>query len=259
MNEIDIQEALSDLSLGGLLFFPQTTSTNDIAIEWALKGAPEFSLVYAEEQTRGKGRRSRSWVTNPGTGLAFSVNLHPTVGEEKHLQRFTALGALAVSEAVEALGLLPKIKWPNDILLNGRKFCGILAESGWQDDHALYVVLGIGVNVSPGSVPVDEALNYPATCLEAEIHTSCSRLSLLHEILKYLIKWRPLISEDVFLGAWEKRLAFLGEKVSLRGGTEGETIGWVQGLDPDGSLRLSSLDGKLFSVQAGEIELHQHI
>ena len=94
--------------------------------------------------------------------------LRPQSGEEEHLQKFTALGALAVCEAVESLGLIPRIKWPNDVLLNGRKFCGILVETGWLDERARYIVLGIGVNVTPASVPDSGDLNFPATCLEVE-------------------------------------------------------------------------------------------
>jgi BirA family transcriptional regulator, biotin operon repressor / biotin---[acetyl-CoA-carboxylase] ligase len=255
MKKANIQEALSDLSLGGLLFFPQTESTNDTAKGWAMNGAADLSVVYAEEQTHGRGRGSRTWVTNPGTGLAFSVILHPTFDEENYLQRFTGLGALAVCEAIESLGLLPQIKWPNDILLHGRKFCGILVESGWMDGHALYVVLGIGINISDGSVPINTELNYPATCLEAESQAACNRSLLLIEILKNLIKLRPQVAEDGFLFAWEKRLAFMGEKVSLRGGEEGERVGWVRGLERDGSLRLLSQDGEIFSVHVGEIQL----
>jgi BirA family biotin operon repressor/biotin-[acetyl-CoA-carboxylase] ligase len=187
------------------------------------------------------------------------VILRNKPGEEEHLQKFTALGALAVCEAVEALGLPAKIKWPNDILLNGRKFCGILAETGWMDAKPLHVVLGIGVNVHPPSVPANEELNFPATCLDTDSGKTIDRLTLLQKIVKNIFSWRPQVGEDSFMSAWERHLSFIGEKVFIRGGKEVERIGLVQGLEWDGSLRLLSPDGDIFFVQVGEIHLHRLI
>ncbi len=227
MIENNIKQALSDLPLGGLLFFPKTTSTNDAAKEWAMREAPDLSLVYAEEQSRGRGRGSRNWITRPGSALALSLILRTRAGEGDHLQKFTALGALAVCETVHSLGLPAKIKWPNDVLLNGRKFCGILAETIWMDATPRHVILGIGVNVGSASVPKTEMLNYPATSLESESGENFDRLSLLHQIVQNVISWRPHIGGDGFMTAWEKNLAFMGEQVVIRGAGEATRLaGW---------------------------------
>jgi BirA family biotin operon repressor/biotin-[acetyl-CoA-carboxylase] ligase len=256
MIENTIKQALTNLHLGGLLFFQKINSTNDEAKLWALNDAPDLSLVYADQQTHGRGRGSRSWITRPGSALAFSLILHTGAGEEKHLQKFTALGALAVCDAVNSLGLPAKIKWPNDVLLNGRKFCGILAETSWMDATPLHVILGIGVNVGSASVPTTEVLNFPATSLESESGKNFDRLSLLHQIVQNIISWRTQIGGDGFMTAWEKNLAFMGEQVVLRDGSEGDKVGWVEGLAQDGSLKLRAPDGEHFSVQWGEIHLH---
>jgi BirA family biotin operon repressor/biotin-[acetyl-CoA-carboxylase] ligase len=255
MDEHEIRKALSDMPLRGLRFFAQTASTNDAALAWAAEGAPDLSLVYAEEQTHGRGRGIRQWLTPPGVSLAFSLVLRPRAEEESSLQMFSALGALAVCEAVEALELHPEIKWPNDVLLNRQKFCGILADAVWLNEKADHVVLGIGVNVLAGSVPRPEDLNYPATCLEVEAGKTLDRLALLHEILVAFLYWRNLFSGTLFMSAWERHLAFCGELVGVRGKAGEERVGQVEGLERDGSLRLRSPGGTGFVVQYGEVHL----
>lgn len=255
MNEHDVRKSLSDLPLQGLRFFEQTSSTNDVALAWATDGALDLSLVCAEEQTRGRGRGSRHWLTPPGVALAFSLVLRPKPEEASSLPLFSALGALAVCEAVEALGLHPEIKWPNDVLLNQRKFCGVLADAVWLAEKADSVVLGIGVNVAPASVPPPDELNFPATCLESEAGRSLDRLSLLREIVSALLYWRALFSSDLFMLTWEQRLAFRGQLVEVRGEAGEGRIGQVEGLERDGSLRLCSPGGSTFTVQFGEVHL----
>ncbi|MEW6092508.1 MAG: biotin--[acetyl-CoA-carboxylase] ligase [Chloroflexota bacterium] len=255
MNEHDIRKTLSDLPLQGLRFYEQTGSTNDVALAWAADGAPDLSLVCANEQTRGRGRGSRRWLTPPDVALAFSLILRPKPSEVFSVPLFSALGALAVCEAVEALDLSPEIKWPNDVLLNGRKFCGILADAVWLDEKVDSVVLGVGVNVAPASVPPAEELNFPATCLEGEAGRPLDRLHFLHEILLALLYWRGQFANDLYMRAWERHLAFRGQQVEVRGEVGAGWVGQVEGLERDGTLRLRSPDGNEFKIQYGEVHL----
>jgi BirA family transcriptional regulator, biotin operon repressor / biotin---[acetyl-CoA-carboxylase] ligase len=255
MNENEIRIALSELPLRGLRFYAQTGSTNDDAKAWAQAGAPDLSLVCAEEQTSGRGRGTRRWFTPPGAALAFSLVLRPKPGEEARLPLFSALGAVAVCHAVDMHGLHAEVKWPNDVLLGGRKFCGILAEAAWVSGKADYVILGIGVNISAGSIPPQEGLNFPATCLEKEAGRSIDRLPLLHGILSALLSWRPLLSSPSFLAGWESRLAFRGQPVGIVVEGRREQTGRLEGLESDGSLRLRSDNGEVFLVQFGEVYL----
>jgi BirA family biotin operon repressor/biotin-[acetyl-CoA-carboxylase] ligase len=255
MNEREIRKILSALPLNGLRFFAQVGSTNDAALAWAAEGAQDLSLVCAEEQTSGRGRGSRRWLTPPGVSLAFSLVLRPRPEEESCLQLFSALGALAVCEAVEALGLSPEIKWPNDVLLHGRKFCGVLADAVWLQEKAESVVLGIGVNVVPGSIPPPERVSFPATCLEDEAGKQVDRLLLLSEILHAILYWRGQFSSVQFLRTWERHLAFRGQQVEVRPEAGKARIGRIEGLERDGSLRLSSPNGTLFTVRYGEVHL----
>jgi len=257
MNEHDLRKAISGLPLGGVRFYKQTSSTNDAALAWAADGAPDLSLVYAEEQTAGRGRGGHPWFSPPGAGLAFSLVLKPVPAEERSIPLLSGLGALAVCQALGKRDLHPLIKWPNDVLLNGRKVSGILAESIWIGEKVDRIILGIGLNVRPESVPLPEHLNYPATSLEIELGKKVNRPALLKDILEGLLQWRALLKTPPFLQAWEKNLAFREELVEIR--VEGGILrtGKLVGLEADGSLRLRSPDGQISTVQFGEVHLRQ--
>ena len=147
-------EQLSRLPVPAYRYLESVTSTNDLALAWAEDGAPDGALVIADTQTAGRGRMTRRWLTPPHSALALSLVLRPNPQEAARLALFSPLGGLALSTALEEqFNLQPQIKWPNDVLLDGKKTAGILAESVWQDGSVQAVVLGIGVNVSPLSVP----------------------------------------------------------------------------------------------------------
>ena len=152
-----------------LRFFESIGSTNDEAMAWADAGAEDWSLVVADQQTQGRGRLGRHWVTNPGAALAFSLVLRPSREEMAFASLFSPLGGMGVASALEEIGLAALVKWPNDVLLNRRKVCGILGEAAWTGDRLNGMVLGIGVNVASESVPPAGELLFPATCVEAEL------------------------------------------------------------------------------------------
>ena len=254
MDAATLRSILKPLPLGGLRFFDQLGSSNDAAMAWAKEGAPDLSLVVADEQTAGRGRAGRTWFTPAGTALAFSLVLRPDTLPRQHLPRLTALGALAVADALRELwGLESRIKWPNDLLLNGRKCAGMLVESDWAGERLRALVLGIGVNVEPGSIPPADALSFPATCVEAETGQQVDRWSLLREVLRVLIERRKGLSSPTFIQDWEARLAFRGEAVQISG-SEAPVRGVVVGLQtasgeertlPDGEVRLRRVDSRL--------------
>ena len=255
MNEESLRAALGSLPLDGLRFYQTIGSTNDAALAWAAEGTRDLSVIFAEEQTHGRGRGKRQWITSPESSLAFSLVLHPVGVETVIIPLYSALGALAVSQALESAGLHPQIKWPNDVLLNRKKVCGILAESVWSGEKVGGVVLGIGVNVQPGSVPPQETLLFPATCIASEAGRPMDRVSILRDILSMLIKWRPALGSKDFIRAWEQRLAFKGEWVAISSEGKPVSSGRVIGLEEDGGLCLEDDTGKTVSVQFGEVSL----
>src|SRR5690349_17443375 len=169
MNQIQIKKSLAKLALGEIKYFDSIGSTNDEALAWAAADAPDLSLIIADEQTAGRGRLDRKWFTPRETALAFSLVFRPTEEEKPFLSRVVGLAALAVAQTLQKLGLAAQIKWPNDVLIAGRKVCGILIESVWSGEDVDCVVIGIGVNVLQGSVPPGESLLFPSTSLEDEL------------------------------------------------------------------------------------------
>src|SRR5690349_13941938 len=141
MNQNDLKKSLSKLRLGNIKYFDSIGSTNDEALAWAAADAPDLSLIVANEQTAGRGRLDRKWSTPYDTALAFTLLLRPTEQEKPYLTRTVGLAALAVAESLRARALVAEIKWPNDVLIHGRKVCGILTESVWSGAEVDCVVI----------------------------------------------------------------------------------------------------------------------
>ena len=271
MDQETLTNSLADLRLGDIRYYQSTGSTNDQAARWIEEGTQDMALVVADQQTAGRGRMGRAWHTPPDAALAFSLILFPEQDDPYVLPRHTALGALAVGDALQGLyGLRPKIKWPNDVLLERRKVSGVLVEAQWSGGELAALILGVGINVAPASVLKDSQLRFPATCIEDVLGRKVDRVELLHSVLEKILEWHPRLSSQAFLQAWEERLAFRGEWVQVFPGQspgkdglphdleglpapvyEGEIIG----LAPDGSLRLRTRSGEVVIIHVGEVRL----
>jgi BirA family biotin operon repressor/biotin-[acetyl-CoA-carboxylase] ligase len=255
MNQSKLNKLLSKLPIRKIKYFDSIGSTNDEALAWAANDAKDLSLVVADEQTAGRGRLDRKWFTPPGTALAFSLILRPSVAERPHLSRMVGLAALAVADSLLARGLSPQIKWPNDILLNGRKVAGILIETVWSGEDIDCIVMGMGVNILKGAVPDTGILLFPATSLEDELGYPVERTEVLHDILAALIQLRPQLSADKFMAKWEELLAYHGSQVQVEVGGKGPVIGSVLVFGADGSLHLRDESCKSLTVQFGDVRL----
>jgi BirA family biotin operon repressor/biotin-[acetyl-CoA-carboxylase] ligase len=270
MDRDQITHMLKGFPLGGFRFFDTIDSTNNEATRWIDQGAPDMALVVADEQTRGKGRFDRRWLTPPGAALAFSLVLRgmntgsidwdSDESPALYIMRMTGLGAVAVCEALESqYSLTAQIKWPNDVLLEGRKTSGILSETIWQGEKPVASVLGVGVNVASGSVPPDKTVRFPATCVEQVLSLPVDRYVLLRAILESLISWRQKLDLPTFIQAWDERLAYKGEWVDIihDPGTGQITTqqARVIGIDELGRLRLQDNLKTEFSLISGELSL----
>ena len=252
------KEHLAHLPLGDIYLYPEVTSTNLLAAEKITAGAPPFTLVAADSQTEGKGRLGRTWITKAGKALALSWILYPEPGrlQPETLGMVSGLAPVAVAEVLrEQYNLPAKIKWPNDVLVGGKKVAGVLVDVRWDGCKVTDVVLGIGVNVAWDSVPSPEQLNYPAISLEEAAGKEISRLDLLVHIMESLIKWYSRLVEPSFVLAWDSMLAFKGQQVNLttERGMRGQ--GKVAGISDDGSLILLSDAGQETEYHSGEIQL----
>ena len=258
MKQDELKKALSNLPLGQVKYFDSIGSTNTEALAWATNDAEDLSLVIADEQTAGRGRLDRKWFTPPGTALAFSLILHPTAEEKPFLTRIAGLAALAIVDVLQARGLIAQIKWPNDVLLNGRKVAGILVESVWSGEEVDYIVIGIGINILKGAVPPEDLLQFPATSLEESLGPAVQREEILRDVLAGIIALRPHLGTDSFIASWEKMLAFRGEEVQIEEANGTFTVGKLLGLEPDGSLRLRDEQSNSRTVRFGDVRLRPH-
>ena len=223
-------------------------STNDEVRLRARDRAPAGLVVLAERQTAGRGRRGAAWLSPPGEGLTFSVLLRPS--EPMALwPRLSLVAGLAVAEALGGFGIEAEIKWPNDVLVGGRKICGILVEAGSE-----FVVVGIGVNVATRSFP--EGLAGQATSVWIERGGGVERPELLERILASLAGWSGALGGG-FPGVVRRvreRCALTGRRVRLRVG-DGALEGTVQGVGEAGELLLETPEGLRKLLQAEEVRV----
>ncbi len=240
-------------------FYPVTGSTQDDARAWLVDEPelPSGAVVIAEQQTQGRGRQGRAWVSAPGASILCSVILQPRIMPEQ-LQRVTMVGAVAVAEALAAI--LPEgvvLKWPNDVLAHGRKLCGILTEATWTGSRLNAVILGIGLNVRGDYRGTD--LEGIATNVEAELGRPVDRHPLLANLLRHVDSWMRRVDQPALLEAWRGRLGTLGKRVMVYPQTEaGEPYeGVAEGVEDNGALLVRLASGELRRVLAADVGLHE--
>ena len=255
MDQNELNKLLSKLKLGSIRYFDSLGSTNDEALAWATSGAKDMSLIVSDEQTMGRGRYDRPWFTPPGTALAFSLIVRPTPEERPHLSRLVGLAALSIAQSLQARGLYPEVKWPNDVLLNRRKVAGVLIELVWSGEDVENVVIGVGVNISKRSVPSTDILRFPATSMEDVLGQPVDRVEVLYDILATFVALRPQLGTDGLIAQWEKVLAYQGRQVQVDLGGGQTIVGKVAGLESDGSLKLRDESGKSVTVRFGDVRL----
>lgn len=229
-----------------LRVYESLPSTNRTAHEAALQGAKEFYTVVAKQQTAGRGRLTRSFHSPVG-GTYFSTVLRPTL-PLTHFGRITPVAAVAVHRALFALtGVKTEIKWVNDLLLCGKKVCGILAESGTDKDGKPFVILGIGINTANVSFPTE--LQRQATFIPYQ-----DPIALVQAILKELFAYEQTIKTGGWLAYYRSHCAFLGEDVMI---IKDDHIRHGTALDilEDGALRVRFTDGTVEELRGGEISL----
>ncbi|MEM9951174.1 MAG: biotin--[acetyl-CoA-carboxylase] ligase [Chloroflexota bacterium] len=230
-------------------YFESVDSTNNIAQSWLRDGADVLSVVIADEQRKGRGRRGRIWYTPPNVALAVSVILKPTT---QVAPRISMVGALAVYDTCQYLNINEVgIKWPNDVQIAGKKVSGILPEAVWQDDHLLGVALGMGVNVRN---QLDGDLSDTATTLSLETSQPLNRAKLIAYLLERVAYWYSLVQKDDLVLAWKARLNTIGQTVTITGDNI-NIVGQAVDIDPDGALLIEKMDGSIQRVLAGDVSL----
>jgi BirA family transcriptional regulator, biotin operon repressor / biotin---[acetyl-CoA-carboxylase] ligase len=237
--------------------FSEVTSTNDIASLLISKGAPEGTLVTAEAQTKGRGRQGRVWTTSQGKALAFSLVLKPKL-EVRRIPGITLAAAVAVAQTLEAYGLKPEIKWPNDILLKGMKVCGILTEMGPKHDNRLSVILGIGINVNQRAGDFPLPIRSLATSIYRASGRHVDRIDFLRKLMGKLETVYGLMNQKRFskvLDEWRKRFVTLSREVKVMQGRKSFEA-YIVDVDVDGFLLVARRGtGNVERVLSGDIEI----
>jgi BirA family biotin operon repressor/biotin-[acetyl-CoA-carboxylase] ligase len=242
-----------------ILRFESLGSTNTEAASWAMQGAPEGLCIIAEEQTAGRGRLERHWVSPRNAGLYFSIILRPQL-EQKSLPLITLMASLAVRDALhEACGLKTDIKWPNDVLASDRKICGILAEMV-ETSIGRAIVTGIGINLNAGSFPPD--LSTTAISVEESTGHKPDGSLVLESLLKALTyRYEGLQSTNgaqATLNDWCQASSFaIGKRVRVENMYE-SVEGVTRGLETDGALRIETEPGVIKVVRAGDVTAVRH-
>jgi len=256
MNEANLKQAFKDLEIPEFRYFKETDSTNTQALNWISQGTPEYSLVIAEAQTAGRGRSGRKWVTTPGSSIAVSIILHPTIQEQEKLGLFSLLGGFSVLKVLEDnYHIKAQTKWPNDILIENKKTAGILAESLWQGGNLQGLVIGIGINLMLPSIPSSDLLMFPATCIEAHTKDNINPAEMLATLIKALIRIRKSILSPTFIPLYESSMAYKNQLITLDAGGGEVYSGHLRGIDNQGKIIIQTADGTEQVFPIGDVKL----
>lgn len=239
--------------------FEETTSTNDVIEKLAQAGVQEGVVVFAESQTKGRGRLGRRWISPPHKGLWFSVLLRPKL-QPQAVTRLTIVTAAAVARAIHReTGVVTAIKWPNDILVGGKKLVGILTELNAELDTVKYVIIGIGVDVNLDANELPPELRAIATSLKIESGSACDRAALAAAILRELDEDYARLIRGEFKAVaddWVERCTTIGSNVTIHIGDR-RVSGRAEALDADGALLLRSEHGRLERIIGGDVTLEK--
>lgn len=240
-----------------LVYLPEVKSTNDVARRLAEEGAAEGTLVVADYQAAGRGRLGRRWQAPPGSSLLLSLLFRPSLSPDQ-AQGVTMICGLALADAVDAsTGLEVGLKWPNDVMIGGKKAGGILLEMELRGSEVAHIVAGMGLNVNldPGSL--DQELLVPATSLSQALGRAVPRLPLLLALLEAVEeRYLALCRGHWPHREWAARLTTLGRRVAVTGGGR-RLEGVAEGVTAEGALQVRLDDGRLEAVLAGDVSLRR--
>jgi BirA family biotin operon repressor/biotin-[acetyl-CoA-carboxylase] ligase len=239
--------------------FQETGSTSDILEKLAREGIREGLVIFAEAQTRGRGRLGRPWVSPPGRGLWFSVLLRPPPPPQA-ATRLTIAAATAIARAFRReIPLRPEIKWPNDLMIHGRKVAGVLTELSGELDSVRHVILGIGINANLDGGDLPPELHNSATSLKMELGRPVDRAALAAAILQELDAAYACVGDDRFTALadeWSQHCTTLGRHVSVLVGSR-RIAGRAECVDGEGALLVRTEHGRLERIVGGDVTLEK--
>ena len=254
-NEETLKNKLAGKLIGNqVYYFSEIDSTNDAAHRLGVDGAHEGTVVIADRQIKGKGRLQREWHSPSGSNIYTSIILRPNL-EPDRAPQISILAGVAVAETLDKYcrGQV-KLKWPNDVLLKGKKVCGILAQMKTSASRVDFIILGIGINVNIDYNQLPQDIKNTATSLAIETGSKISRQELIIGLYENLAKWYKKLMEGGFDAVKEKWLSLvpmIGQKVQIMSGNE-VLSGKALGLDERGALLLLTAEDRRIKISAGD-------
>jgi len=242
-----------------LEYYGEVGSSNDVAYEMAAEGSPEGTVVVADSQTKGRGRLHRKWISPPGMNLYISIILRPEIPTH-NAPLLTLITSIALSETVRGFGADPRIKWPNDLLINGRKFAGILNEMQPKGEVVDFIVIGVGVNLNMSRRIIQEVMGEigeTATSILEVTGKTVDRAQFAAGFLMALENWYFIFKKEgssYILNEWKNRWGELNKRIRVR--LNGKVMeGTAFDVDDAGHLLLRKDDGSVERIIAGDVIL----
>jgi BirA family biotin operon repressor/biotin-[acetyl-CoA-carboxylase] ligase len=256
LTALELSPLLNTRELGRVVHHHETVpSTNELAFKLATDGAGHGELVVAEEQTAGRGRRGRTWASPPGVNLHASVIIRPDLPPYR-APEMTLVAAVALAETLQEAGAEAHIKWPNDILVNGKKIAGILTELSADSDRIHFLVLGIGVNLNASADQLPKEVAEQATSLMRVRGKKVPRALFTAALLSHLEDWVERHATEGFepvRQVWRQMSSTLGHEVLVKS-EKRELKGVAEDIDESGALLLRTPEGTLERILAGDVE-----
>lgn len=251
-----ISEGLKALIIGKkIIYFPETDSTNTQAKRFAIDGCPEGTVILADRQTMGRGRMSREWHSPGGAGIYMSIVVRPEISLNE-LPKITLVAAVAAAEAVNAsANVKVLIKWPNDLLLNGKKICGILTELHSPENENSFVVVGIGINLNTPGEMFPEDIAGIATSVFIETRQKIPRITVIKSVIEYFDRWYDVFLNGGFPGILEKWKAYseiIGRRIQVEQ-MDALITGTVIDIGSDGALILQDASKNIHRIYSGDV------
>ncbi|MFA5353152.1 MAG: biotin--[acetyl-CoA-carboxylase] ligase [Thermodesulfovibrionales bacterium] len=252
----EMKSSLSGLTGREILLIPLTKSTNTLARELAHEGCPEGTVVMANDQTEGRGRHGRRWIAPQGKNISMSIVLYPAL-PFREAGLLTLMSAVACASALRGLSVPASIKWPNDIMISGKKIGGILTELRAEGERIIHAIMGIGINVNILADEMPEEIRETATSLAIETGTGVNRTDLSVRILREIDSWYERLLREGSAPVreeWLRLSSTIGKTVKVT--MPAETItGKATGIDETGMLLLSLSDGSERVINSGDLTM----
>ncbi|UCG36314.1 MAG: biotin--[acetyl-CoA-carboxylase] ligase [Candidatus Bathyarchaeota archaeon] len=247
-------EILSNISGYKVYYYRTAPSTNDIAKKIARQTPEDRFVIFSETQSCGRGRRGRHWISPKG-GLWFSIVMRPHM-DPKDVLKLTFIASLAVAKTIKALfSVTTEVKWPNDVLVNHKKVCGILTEASVRKDSVSLAVIGVGVNANIDLQAFPTHLQESATSLRHELGCEVDRMALMERILQDFLRYYSKLRKGLWkqlLNEWKGKASFFGKDIKITG-SGGIVEGKALDINEDGALIIEANDGTTKEIVTGDL------